>query len=107
VKAHKSFAEATRESGLALKELTQRKQAMLESIHNWEMETAKGLGVLQRVIENDEVDEQLDYQMLCLGRNVVKGVHNAQGETELAEKVEPQKSIKKKTVAERAIEEFY
>lgn len=107
VKAHKSFAEATRESGLALKELTQRKHVMLESINSWEMETAKGLDVLQRVMGNDEVDEQLDYQMLCVGRNMVKGVHNSQGETELLEKVEFSKSIKKKTVAERALEEFY
>lgn len=114
-KAHKSAAEATSKSGLALRELSQRKQDMLKSIDNWEAETARSLQSLasvlsQRSEEHDAVGESLDYGMLCLGRNVVKDVHNAQGETAVVKNIEKESfkpSIHKKTVAERALEEFY
>ena len=108
-KAHKSHAEATTESGLALKELTRRKHDMLKSIDIWEMETARSLEVLQATMGDggDVENEQLDYNMLCVGRNIVKDVHNAQGEMGLLEKMETQRPTKKKTVAERALEEFY
>lgn len=111
-KAHKSYAEATAASGLALKDLAQRKRSMLDSITSWEAETAR---CLERIVpalcelkEGDNIlDEPLDYQMLCVGRNVVKEMHNAQGEAIVLEKVMMEKPVRKKTVAERALEEFY